>query len=99
RIDDYPATRSSASLLSCPSKDFFADAFEGNAFTGIELGGGFVEPREQSLLFRFGHDRFLLRLEPSSKRRLLVGWKFLNRLLDFGDRAHVDLAICSIKTS
>jgi hypothetical protein len=32
-------------LFSSPSTDFLADAFEGNAFTGIDLSRGFIEAR------------------------------------------------------
>jgi hypothetical protein len=49
-----PAVRAFAErkLFSSPSTDFLADAFERNAFTGIKLGSGFIERREQSGFFR-----------------------------------------------
>jgi hypothetical protein len=55
-------------LFSSSSTDFLADACEGNAFAGIQLGGSLVQTRKQSLLFRFRDDRFFLRLQSGSER-------------------------------
>ena len=43
-----PAVRALAErkLFSSPSTDFLADAFEGNAFTGLKFCGSFIESRE-----------------------------------------------------
>src|SRR6266849_7977840 len=35
-----------------PVTNVFADTFDGNAFAGIKLGGGFIERSEQSCFFR-----------------------------------------------
>ena len=55
-------------LFSSPSTDFLADAFEGNAFTGIKFGHGFIESRKQCGLLRVGHDRLFFGLKPRSER-------------------------------